>query len=253
MSKKTKKEAPPKLPPLISITSLRQTAKAVAVPKLPDLSSSSWGSVTPSDKRVELAHEEIDVMGNFLAQKFNEDEATENLAKLNEERAKQGLLPLTLEDLDTSKDLLSAFDAPTGSVVDFGDEEKQPGDEPVPVTVIGQGGGYKLDTGKPRWDLFPFDAAEEVTRVLTWAIDKKARGDKAYPERNWEQGMTWGRCFRALISHCWKWWFAKMRGDNGLDEESGLSHMSHAACTAMFLLAYEIRKMTKDDDRPKLG
>jgi hypothetical protein len=125
--------------------------------------------------------------------------------------------------------------------------------EPAPVTVVGKGGGYKLDTGKPRWDLYPFDAAEEVTRVLTWAIDKKARGESAYPVRNWEQGMDWGRCFRAAISHLWKWWFAKLRGDSGTDEESGLSHLAHAGCCVMFLLSYELRNMVAWDDRPKMA
>lgn len=253
MSKKKTPKEP--VPSLINLTSLKQTAKSVIVPKPPQPSSSSWGSVTPSDKRVEIAHEEIDVMGSFLANRFSEDEKKEAEAarlKENKRRKKRGLPPVpSPEELDTSKDLLESFSTPTGTIIEVGDPE--PSEVSAPVTVIGKGGGYKLDTGKPRWDLYPFDAAEEVTRVLTWAIDKQARGSKAYPERNWEQGMTWGRCFRALISHCYKWWFAKLRGDGGLDEESGLSHMAHAACTALFLLAYELRKMEKDDDRPKMG
>jgi hypothetical protein len=110
--------------------------------------------------------------------------------------------------------------------------------------------GYKLDTGKARWDLFPWDGAEEVTKVLTWAIDKKLRGEKAYPERNWERGMAWSRVWGAMIRHGWKWWMSKLKGEDGTDPESGLSHAAHFSCCALMLLSYEVRSMEQYDDRP---
>lgn len=64
-------------------------------------------------------------------------------------------------------------------------------------------------------------------------------------ERNWEQGMAWGRPFAALMRHMWAWW----RGDDK-DPETGLSHLWHAACCLAFLIAYEARGAGKDD-RPK--
>lgn len=111
-------------------------------------------------------------------------------------------------------------------------------------------GGIKHDSGKPRWDIFMFDAAEGVVEVLTWACNKSIRGEKAYPERNWELGMSWGRVFGAMIRHAWKWWFAKMRGDEGVDDESGISHAKHFACCALMLVAYELRQHHSFDDRP---
>jgi hypothetical protein len=114
-------------------------------------------------------------------------------------------------------------------------------------------GGYKLDTGKPRWDLAPFDAFEAMVQVQTWAVSTSVRGDKAYPERNWERGMAWSRVFGAMIRHSWKWWLGKMTGRSTIDEESGMSHLWHAFTSAGFLVAYEIRGMTEFDDRPALN
>lgn len=111
-------------------------------------------------------------------------------------------------------------------------------------------GGYKLDYGKARWELAPFDAFEAMVNVLTWAVDQKARGQDAYPERNWERGMSWSRCFGAMMRHSWRWWMGKMSGRSTIDEESGMSHLWHAFTCAGFLVAYELRKMNKFDDRP---
>jgi hypothetical protein len=113
-------------------------------------------------------------------------------------------------------------------------------------------GGYKLDTGKPRWDLAPFDAFEAMVKVQTWAVSRDIRGDKAYPERNWERGMAWSRVFGAMIRHSWKWWLGKMTGRSTVDEESGMSHLWHAFTSAGFLVAYELRGMTEFDDRPSI-
>jgi hypothetical protein len=120
----------------------------------------------------------------------------------------------------------------------------------APDQVTGKSGGYKLDGGKPRWELAPFDAFEAMVRVQTWAISEDARGENAYPERNWERGMAWSRVFGAMIRHAWRWWMGKMTGRSTLDDESGMSHMWHAFTCAGFLVAYELRKMDKFDDRP---
>lgn len=133
------------------------------------------------------------------------------------------------------------------------EEQPQPVlDRPMtPEEATPGAGGYKLDGGKARWELAPFDAFEAMVDVLTWAVDKKARGNRAYPERNWERGMSWSRCFGAMIRHAWKWWFGKMTGRSTHDEESGMSHIWHAFTCAGFLVAYELRGITEFDDRPK--
>lgn len=119
-----------------------------------------------------------------------------------------------------------------------------------PEEAIPGAGGYKLDGGKPRWELAPFDAFESLVQVLTWAADKKIRGDRAYPARNWERGMHWSRPFGAMMRHAWKWWQGKLTGGSTVDEESGMSHIWHAFTCAGFLVAYENRKLTNFDDRP---
>jgi hypothetical protein len=102
-------------------------------------------------------------------------------------------------------------------------------------------GGLKFDEGKPRYDLVPYDAVEEVVNILTM-------GAKKYSDRNWEEGISAGRLFGAAMRHLTAWW-----RKSGPDEESGKSHLAHAACCVLMLLAQELRKMDKFDNRPDGG
>ena len=101
-------------------------------------------------------------------------------------------------------------------------------------------GGVKFDMGKPRWDLLPGDAIEEIAKVLSYGAQK-------YKERNWEAGMPWHRPFGACMRHMWAWW----RGEEN-DADTGINHLAHAGCGVLFLLSYTLRKMDKFDDRFKL-
>ena len=98
--------------------------------------------------------------------------------------------------------------------------------------------GTKFDGDKIRIELFPPDALFAISDILT-------SGAKKYSDRNWEQGMDWSRLFGALMRHMWAWW----RGDD-LDPETGKSHLWHAGCCIVFLIAYEERKIGLDN-RPK--
>lgn len=99
--------------------------------------------------------------------------------------------------------------------------------------------GRKDDTTKLPYHLLAPEFLEEVSRVLEFGANK-------YSARNWEKGMAWHRPFAALMRHMWTWW----RGES-LDAETGYSHLAHAACCIMFLLAYEKRKVG-EDDRPQV-
>ena len=99
--------------------------------------------------------------------------------------------------------------------------------------------GWKQDGGKPRMDLIAPEMLFGVAEVLRFGAAK-------YAERNWENGMSWGRCFGALMRHLWAWW----RGE-AKDAETGFSHLWHAACCLMFLIAYEERKVGTDDRQVK--
>lgn len=96
----------------------------------------------------------------------------------------------------------------------------------------------KFDAEKPRMDLLPFDALLGVASVLSY-------GAKKYADRDWEQGMSWGRMSGALQRH-----YAQWAGGEDIDEESGLPHIDHMACCALMLTAMIKRKIGDDDRFP---
>ena len=99
--------------------------------------------------------------------------------------------------------------------------------------------GLRFNDGKPRYDLVPSDALAGVVDVLT-------AGAKKYEPRNWERGMAWSKCFASMMRHAWAFW----RGEDK-DAESGLPHIDHVVCNAMFLAAYVRRAdLEQYDDRP---
>ncbi len=85
--------------------------------------------------------------------------------------------------------------------------------------------GKKFDNGKLRWDLVPYEAVEEVVKVLTFGADK-------YGDYNWQKVEPFqDRYFAALMRHLVAW----KKGED-IDPESGVHHLSHAACNCVFLL-----------------
>lgn len=108
--------------------------------------------------------------------------------------------------------------------------------------------GTKLDDEKVRLDLFPYDALVAISHVLTF-------GARKYADRNWEKGIKWGRVFGAAQRHLVAWWMGKTETNvnylfGEMDDESKMSHLWHAGCCIVFLIAFEARGMRKFDDRP---
>jgi len=99
--------------------------------------------------------------------------------------------------------------------------------------------GVKHDQKKIRWDLVPYDAVNEIAKVLTFGAEK-------YEARNWEKGMNWSRAFGALQRHLTRWFHGQDK-----DKETRLTHLANAGCCIFFLLAWELRQVGVDD-RPKL-
>lgn len=95
--------------------------------------------------------------------------------------------------------------------------------------------GRKFDTAKPRWDLLPFDALDEVAIVLKYGAEK-------YAPRNWEKGIAWGRLLAAALRHLSAWALG-----HEFDDESKLPHLAHAACCVLMLLALVKRRVGPDD------
>ena len=86
----------------------------------------------------------------------------------------------------------------------------------------------RFDEGKTNWSLMPFEAVEEINKVLEFGANK-------YAEWNFvnDGGMKHSRILNSCLRHI----FAYMRGQD-LDPESGLSHLAHAGCNILFLLYY---------------
>jgi len=88
----------------------------------------------------------------------------------------------------------------------------------------GEATGIKYDANKPRWDLLPFEAVELVVEVLT-------SGAVKYDDHNWKRlPDAKNRYFAAMMRHI----VAYKKGERF--DESGSSHLAHAAACMIFLL-----------------
>lgn len=95
--------------------------------------------------------------------------------------------------------------------------------------------GRKEDEGKGRFDLIPPKPLMEVAHCFTVGAEK-------YGDRNWEQGIRWGRIFAAMMRHAWSYWAGTYRHD------SGMHHLASVAWCALVLMEYE-RTHPELDDR----
>lgn len=93
----------------------------------------------------------------------------------------------------------------------------------------------KHDGSKPKLDLLPFRAINEVGEVLTFGAQK-------YDAHNWRQGFAYGRLVAAALRHIFSW----TNGED-LDPETNKSHLAHAACCILFLLELVITNTGTDD------
>jgi hypothetical protein len=91
----------------------------------------------------------------------------------------------------------------------------------------------KADGGKIRPSLLIEDMAgaiDHVSAVLTYGAEK-------YEDRGWKK-VDPSRYADAMYRHR----LAFLQGEK-FDEESGLHHLAHYACNAMFLLEMELEKL----------
>ena len=95
--------------------------------------------------------------------------------------------------------------------------------------------GIKHDQDKPDMSLLSNIALVKVAEVMTF-------GKKKYSAHNWRGGFVWSRPLAAAARHL----YAYIGGEDK-DPETGLSHLSHAACGLMFLIDFEVNKIGTDD------
>ena len=88
--------------------------------------------------------------------------------------------------------------------------------------------GIKHDKEKARMDLLPFESLDAISDVLT-------HGAKKYAPDNWKIVTdAKSRYEAALLRH-----FSAYKRGESLDPESGLSHLAHMGCNALFLIWLE--------------
>lgn len=105
--------------------------------------------------------------------------------------------------------------------------------------LCGKDGSGKDDRadGKPRWELLPLDAIEEIVRVYTMGAGKYADDAwKTIPDAH-------RRYLAALFRHI----AAYERGERK-DKESGLSHLAHAAWNAIAILWLDMHGDDKNQE-----
>lgn len=90
---------------------------------------------------------------------------------------------------------------------------------------------HKADAGKPPVSLVPTGIIWEIARVRDYGVNVK------YPETGRDGWRTIGkeRIRDAMLRHCIRY----IEDPEGLDEESGLPHLSHLACNIAFLIELE--------------
>lgn len=92
----------------------------------------------------------------------------------------------------------------------------------------------KDDEGKLRYDLMPPWALEQVVEVLTYGAGHYSpNGWRLVPDAK-------ARYTAALMRHLEKW-----RQENDIDGGTGLPHLAHVICNAIFLLELERAEVDK--------
>lgn len=88
--------------------------------------------------------------------------------------------------------------------------------------------GQKFDSLKMRYSLLPKSALNQVIEVLEY-------GARKYAPDNWQHvDNARERYYDALMRHVDAWWQGEVR-----DSESGLHHLAHATCCALFLIWFD--------------
>jgi hypothetical protein len=107
--------------------------------------------------------------------------------------------------------------------------------KPIPGDKRETGDRQRLDDGKSPFQYLP-------PEFLFALSDLYGAGAKKYAPRGWEKGMSWSRCFGALMRHAWKFW----RGED-YDQETGAHHMVAVAWNAVAIYTYFVRGIGEDD------
>jgi hypothetical protein len=90
--------------------------------------------------------------------------------------------------------------------------------------IVPEKSGTKFDNGKPQIDLIPYEAIEEIAKVLTFGCEK-------YGEANWANGIEMRRLLSAAYRH-----LGKFNAGEDIDDESQTIHLANAAANLCFAI-----------------
>lgn len=109
--------------------------------------------------------------------------------------------------------------------------------------------GLRYNAGKPVLHLVSRAALIGTARVLEW-------GARKYAAHNWRKGMDWTTPVDSMLRHLFAWLEGEDRDicpehagarPDDCTKCSGLPHVDHIACNAMFLQEYVHRNIGTDD------
>lgn len=92
-----------------------------------------------------------------------------------------------------------------------------------------------------RYDLFPFDALDEIARVF-------GVGARKYEPWNWLRGYAWSLSLASLLRHV-----SRFAQGEDRDPETGCLHLAHAAWHCLVLIVFYLRGLGTDDRQPPPG
>lgn len=101
-----------------------------------------------------------------------------------------------------------------------------------------RGTGARFNDGKPAFDLLPLF-------VLTPALEVLDYGRRKYAAWNWCKGQPYSVVMASMLRH-----LSAFQAGEDTDPESGLSHVGHILCNALFLSFMWLRCRDMDD-RPE--
>lgn len=99
--------------------------------------------------------------------------------------------------------------------------------------------GDRKNQGKLKWSLVDFPSFEPMVRVLEFGAAK-------YAAHNWKKGLKITEVIDSLMRH-----LTALNDGEDNDPESGLPHIGHIQCNAMFL-AFMLKNRPDLDERHKV-
>jgi hypothetical protein len=97
--------------------------------------------------------------------------------------------------------------------------------------------GMRYNDGKLKWSYVHFQSMEPMVRVLMFGAQK-------YEPHNWQKGLNKVEILESMQRH-----LAKMMDGEENDPESGLSHIGHIMCNAMFWSYMDLRDKGKINEK----